>query len=660
MKYKHKDMWENIRKKAQYRFEQFMAKGGSSVFVSLLIAFLVCFGLIILVRALVLWLIGPIPDYNTVQGFSDHVWYIFLQMTDPGNMYQDSDTSGWIRLTTVIAGFTGVILFSALIAFLTTALDNILYEFRKGRGIILEEEHTLILGWNSRVIDILKELIIANESEKEASVVICSEHDKEFMDDYIANRLPDTKTTKIITTNGNPSNLSELKRISASSAKSVIILSGSTGNAPENDKISSDTQCIKTVMSLLALQNGENKLPIIAEVLTEQKRDVVRFFDDENIIALDNWDIMGKLLVQTSLTSGLEMVYNEILSFDLNEIYYYHTDWQGITFGELPYHFEDGVPLGICRGGNTLELRPDNDTVLDDDDEILILADDNSTIDFKREKLYEPKDLNYKELRLEKTSKSILILGWHDVADIFIRECDDYLEEGSSFDVMLHNPTEAVVAHIQELNTEYPDLEITLHDEDTLVLDNLRKLNPFNYDSILILSQDPLEMNTEKIDSDTLMILLLLRKIAKEDAIKKEEHKTKIITQVLNSDNQELILQTDVDDFIISNRLISMILAQLSEEPRIKTLYDDIFQEDGSEIYVKPAKLYFTDFPVRADFATIMEQARKRDEICLGVRYNDLSKNAEENFGVSLNLPKDKQLELSEDDFLVVLAEDEL
>lgn len=653
-------MLKGIRRKTQYRFEQFMAKGGSSIFVSLLFAFLVCFALLILIRAVVLWFIGPIPDYNTVKGFSDHVWYIFLQMTDPGNMYQDSDTSGWIRLTTVIAGFTGVILFSALIAFLTTALDNILYEFRKGRGLILEQDHTLILGWNSRIVDILKELIIANESEAHASVVICSEHDKEFMDDYIANRLPDTKTTKIITTNGNPSNLSELKRISANMAKSVIILAESSDSASEDEKINSDTQCVKTIMSLIALQDGENKLPIIAEVLTEQKRDVVRFFDDENIIALDNWDIMGKLLVQTSLTSGLEMVYNEILSFDLNEIYYYQTEWNGISFGELPYHFEDGVPLGICRKGETLQLRPDNDTILQEGDEILILADDNSTIDFKTKKLYEPKQLAYKEIRLEKNSKSILILGWHSVADIFIRECDDYLEEGSSFDVMLHNPKAETKAHIEELNEEYPDLDIRLHDEDTLVLDNLRKLNPFNYDSILILSQDPEETNTEKIDSDTLMILLLLRKIAKDEAFDKSEHHTKIITQVLNSDNQELILQTDVDDFIISNRLISMILAQLSEEPRIKNLYDDIFQEDGSEIYVKPASLYFSDFPVREDFATIMEQARKRDEICLGVRYNALSKDAESNFGVSLNLPKDELVTLTKDDFLVVLAEDEL
>ncbi|PLW92771.1 MAG: hypothetical protein C0592_08925 [Marinilabiliales bacterium] len=653
-------MAHSFRKRTQYRFEQFMAKGGSSIFLSLLITFLVVFGVIILIRFLILWFTGPVPEYNTVTGFWDHIWYTFLQMTDPGNMYQDSETNGWIRVTTVIAGFAGVILFSALIAFITTSLDNLLYKFRKGRGIILEENHTLILGWNERVVDIIRELIIANESEKSASVVVCSEMDKEDMDDFIINRLPDTKTTKIITTNGIPTNINELKRISAIEAKSAIILSSCSDSATYDEKILSDTQVIKTIMALLTLQNGENKLPIISEVHTEQKRNIVNFFDDGQIIALDNWDIMGKLLVQTSLTSGLEMVYSEILSFDLNEIYYYNAKWNEITFGELPYHFEDGVPMGVYKSDDTLMMRPDNDYKLADDDEILILADDDSTIHFKPQQLYKPKELEYEHHTLEQRTKSTLVLGWHNVANIFIRESNDYLKEGSNFDVMIHNPTDEIIQHIEDIDKEYPDLKITLHNENTLVLENLKKLNPFTYDSIIILSQDPTEEDAEKVDSDTLMILLLLRKIAKDADIRKNDVNTKIITQVLNSDNQELILQTDVDDFIISNKLITMILAQLSEEPKIKKLYDDIFQEDGSEIYVKPATLYFKEFPVKQDFATIMEQVRKRDEICLGVRYQHLHRDVESNFGVSLNIPKDQVIEISENDFIVVLAEDEL
>lgn len=653
-------MDHSFTKKLRYRFEQFMAKGGTSIFISLLIAFLVCFSIIVLIRGLVLWFLGPVEDYNTVNDFWDHMWYTFLQMTDPGNMYQDSFTTGWIRITTVIAGFTGVILFSALIAFITTALDNLLYEFRKGRGIILEKDYTLILGWNERVIDILRELIIANESEDYASIVILSKNSKEEIDDYISKRLPDTKSTKIISSNGDSSNINELKRINAVDAKSIIVMATCQDSASYDEKLLSDTYAVKTIMAMITLQDGENKLPIITEIFTEQKRRIVEFFDDENIIALDSWDIMGKLLVQTSLTSGLEMVYNEILSFDLSEVYFYHSDWNGIQFGELPYHFEDGIPLGIYKADGTLTLRPEDDTVMEDDDEILILADDNSTIDFKQSKLYIPKELPYEYLGLEKKSKRILMLGWHDVGNIFVRESDEYLKAGSEFDIMIQNPSESIKEHIREIDDEYPNIKITLHQENTLSIENLQRLNPYSYDNIIILSQDPDESSAEKVDSDTLMILLLLRKIAKLENLDKETNQTKIITQVLNSDNQDLIIQTDVDDFIISNKLITMILAQLSEEPKIKKLYDDIFQEDGSEIYVKPAHLYFKEFPVILDFSSILGQARKRDEICIGVRFSELSKDADQNFGVKLNPPKNKKITLTENDFLVVLAEDEL
>ncbi|MBW2704597.1 MAG: hypothetical protein JRF33_27585, partial [Deltaproteobacteria bacterium] len=103
------------------------------------------------------------------------------------------------------------------------------------------------------------------------------------------------------------------------------------------------------------------------------------------------------------------------------------------------------------------------------------------------------------------------------------------------------------------------------------------------------------------------------------------------------------------------------IFAQLSEEPRIKEIYDDIFQEDGSEIYLKPVELYFKELPVTLRFCDMMGQALKRDEeICLGYRLDAHATEAEHNFGVRLNPAKDQQVTLNVGDTLVVLAEDEL
>jgi hypothetical protein len=107
--------------------------------------------------------------------------------------------------------------------------------------------------------------------------------------------------------------------------------------------------------------------------------------------------------------------------------------------------------------------------------------------------------------------------------------------------------------------------------------------------------------------------------------------------------------------------MVSMIFAQLSEEPRILEVYDDLFQEEGSEIYVKPASLYFPDLPKTCKFADLMGLAQKRDgEVCIGYKLKSLENNASENFGVKLIPLKDSEVTLDVNDCLVVVAEDDL
>jgi hypothetical protein len=646
-------MKASFKDKLRYRFEKYLNKGGSSIFVSLFVVFIVLFLLMIFIRwmLLVIW-----PDLTYTDSFLDDIWMTWLQMTDPGNMNQDNISPTWLKITTVMSGVLGVIILSMLIAFITTALEKVFYNFRKGRGKVIEEDFTLILGWNERVVDIIRELILANESEKYGAVVILSNEDKEEMDDLITKRIPDSLTTRIITTTGDYANINELKRVNIDQAKSVILLASCTESASQEEKVYSDVQSVKSIMAMISCQGGENELPIITEIFNEDKIELIGYFDDENIIALNSWEIMGKLLVQTSLTSGLEMVYNEILSFDGCEIYFYEANWNGISFGKLPFHFKDGVPLGVYNEQDGMVLRPGKEYVMKPEDRIIIMAEDDSTINFESAQVFSPTGMKLVNSKLEQGQRSVLIIGWHDVAEIFISESADYVKEGSSFNIYFREPTKELIKRVEELKEEYPDFEINLTDTNPFDLESLEATNPFDHDNIVILSQEFGEQSADKIDSDTLIILLLLRKIKS----KMGETKTKIITQVLNSDNQEIITQTDVDDFIISNKLITMILAQLSEEPLIMKFYEDIFSEDGSEIYVKSVGLYLDQFPVKTTFGDLIGLADQRDEICLGIRKGDQSKNADANFGVTLNLGKDAAVTIEEGDFLVVLSEDEL
>lgn len=639
-----------------FKFEKFIARGKVSLFLSLVVAFTAFFLLISVVRILTILIF---PDIDIHHSILHNAWVTYLQMTDPGSMNLDSEGGPFLRIFTIISGFSGLIIFSILIAFITTFLERTLYNFRKGRSKILEQGHTLLLGWNDRVIEIIEELIEANESEQYASIVILADRPKDEMEDAIIKNIPSSRNTEIFVSSGDPGLLNELYRVNAAEAKSAIVLSSCTENADDDTKEVSDIQVIKIILALVSVQDNENKIPIIAELFQRKKRDLLNFFNDDKIICVDSWYIMGKLLLQTTLTSGLDRVYNEILSFKGNEFYFYKGQWDQLPFYELSHYLKDGIPIGIKKEDGSIVLRPTRDSVLRRDDEAIILAEDDSTINFTGTKLYSPSTkLQLADQCFERHPRRMLILGWQDIATAFIEEGNDFLADGSVVDIIYDQPIQEVIDEVNYLRGKCQNLKINLIDKDPLESEVLREQNPYGYDNVIILSQDITETSPDKNDSNTLVILMMLHNLASMMGI--TEASTTLIPQILNSDNQDLIVKTEMDDFFSSNKLITMILTQLSEQPQIYQLYDDIFQEEGSEIYVKSAKIYFPELPFKGTFLDIMTLVEERNEICLGVRIRKEAIDAASNYGIYLNPLKDKKFTLSSEDFLIVLSEDEL
>ncbi len=647
-------MEPTLKEKLHYRFENFMAKGGISIFISLIILFILCFVVAGLLRGIIL-LFFPDSGMGTAL---DHMWTIFLEMTDPGSMSADDESPGRFKFAAVITGLLGVVIFSMLIAFITTQLDAVIETFKKGQSKVLEKNQTLILGWSDRVVDIIKELTIANESEEDAVVVVLAEKPKVEMDDIILEALPDTKTTRVITRRGSPTSLTALRRVAAKEAKSAIILSRAKENDPEELKRNSDARVLKSILALISCQGGKNKMSIVADLLYESNRQLLQTFESNKINAIDSSDILAKILVQTSRTTGLAMVYNEILSFSGCELYYQEGRWEGMKFSQLAFHLEDGVPLGIKKKDGSLILRPSKETIMEKEDDLLLIAEDDSSITFSKEPVITPKELPFEYRKQKKQVERELILGWHSMTRNIIREYTEYLVEGATVDLMISKPSEKIINEIVSIQEENPSLTINPLDMDPMSMEDLKRIDPFSYDNIIILSQSERRGSPEQVDSETLFILLLLRKILAESGI--ENKKTTLITQVMNSENQELITQTNVDDFLISNKIVTMIFAQLSEEAEIRKVYDNIFSESGSEIYLKPAQLYFEKLPVTVRFADLLALASKRDEVCLGIRLGEHAYLPDKNFGITLDPKKDMVYTLDDDDSLVVLAEDEL
>lgn len=646
------------RARWHYQVDTFMAKGGANIFKALLLVSLGSFALIALLRGVLFWLFPTETLQYDDLGFWGNVYITFLQVTDPGNMAQDILSSPGYKFFAVIAGLTGVILLSALIAFITTALDQKIHEMKRGRSKVIEEDHTLILGWNEqRIIEIIRELVLANESEKDAAVVILADEDKELMDDALRTRITDSLSTRLITRSGKPSIMANLDMVSIEHCKSIVVLSASEDSGSTSEKAVSDARVIQTILASASRLRGKD-IPIVAEIFNQTHRDIVLQSFSNQVVTVSSSESLAKLLVQTSRSVGLSVVYNEILSFDGCEMYFHDDNWNGARFYELLFRFPDGVPMGVRQADGTVMLRPDWDYRMRSDDEILILADDDSTIEFADQRVADPAPQPTLDKRHEQKVERELIIGWTEKAPIIINEYADYVIEGSEIDVLIKSPSDAERAQVKAVADSLDSIRLKLIEKDPLSREDLLGLDPFSYNNIIILAEGSDNGDLNEVDSENIVTLLLLRSLFAEYG--KDAGDTKLITEVLESQNYALVHSAGVKDVIISNRLVSMMMAQLSEGPAIRDVYDDLFSEDGSEIYLKPLSLYYDSFPAEVSFADLLEVAHNRDEICLGIKIKAQEEDTDANCGVQLIPEKNTRFTLSAEDSLVVLAEDEL
>ncbi|MCG8570576.1 MAG: hypothetical protein MJB14_10590 [Spirochaetes bacterium] len=646
-------MQPKFKEKFAYWFDNYMAKGAWSIFIALIIVFLVGFVLISVVKLI----FGVYLQMDTIES-GPTIWRIFLQLTDPGNMAQDNDSSWYLKIFSVVSGMFGIIFFSAVIAFLTTQLDLKLESLKKGKSKVLEKNHVLILGWNVEVVEIIRELIIANESESKASVVILSEEPKEEMDDFFNDQIKERLTTKIITRTGETSSLNALHRVSVNEAKSVIILPTCSPQSDDELKTHSDAHTLKTMLALVAAcQDEEEKPNIVAQVYNLSNREIIKSLSPENITIVDPEDMVAKIAVQTSRSSGLAAVYTSLIGFDGCEFYFTKSKWNNVLFKDIQYHYPDGVVIGIQDNQGEIIVHPELNYQMKDDDKAIILAEDDSTIKYNSKQLYTPQEISILDKKLPKEKEKVLIIGWNNKAKTIIEQYQDYIIEGSEIHIVLPVKDEEIVKGISVIKNSSKEYEIKLMIADLFQLENISRLSPESYNSIIILNS--IDDDQEKADASTINILLLLREVIKRRS-KDKPVKTQIISEVMNSENLELISKTGVNDAIISTKMVSKVLAQIAEEPDILAVYEEIFKEEGSEIYLKPLSLYVDTIDKDITFGDCIRIAQQRNEICLGYRHKVDENNVEKEFGVIINPPKDKKIELSVEDSLIVISEDEL
>ena len=105
------------------------------------------------------------------------------------------------------------------------------------------------------------------------------------------------------------------------------------------------------------------------------------------------------------------------------------------------------------------------------------------------------------------------------------------------------------------------------------------------------------------------------------------------------------------------NKLIIRLIRIVKFQVGLKLVFDDLFDADGSEIYVKPAS-QFVELGVDIDFYTVTESAARQNQVAIGYKIHALQHDSDKGYGVVVDPKKTEKIKFTEKDKIIVIAED--
>lgn len=623
----------SLGERLRYRFDVWMS-GGTIALMGLLglatAVFVIILGVITwIVLALVRDDASPDPD----QGPFDFVWGALMRTLDPGTMGADQ---GWLfRILMLVVTIGGLLVVASLIGIVSGAFDSRIEMLRKGRSRVLERDHTLILGWNSKIFSIVRELAIANESRGRSHIVIMAERDKVEMEDLIRGLSGRLGKTSVICRTGDPKSLHDLEIGNPRTARSIILLGPEDADYPDAD-------VIKAALALTHSPTHSGvKYHIVGELADAANLEVAKLVGRDEAHWIVGHELIGRITVQTCRQSGLSGVYQQLLDFDGDEIYFTEQPkLVGASLLDAQLSFVDCTVIGLMVDGEVM-LNPSGDTVIGEKDRIIVIAPDDSEIRIGERRGADGTSIVSRP-RASPAPERTLVLGVSPQLPSMLAELDGYVAPGSTVCVVSDGDSPELLP--------LTNLDVNWVRADPTRRAALESLDPAYFDHILVLA-DTTRFDDQRADSRTLVTLLQLRDLARNAGVD-----LNIVSEVLDDGNRELAEVTEADDFIVSDKLVALALAQISENRGLAAVFGQLFSSVGSEIYLNPAEEYVA-LGVEVSMAVLSESAQRRGETAIGYRIAANARSSTERYGLQVNPPSAKRFVLTPGDKVIVLSE---
>ena len=556
-------MIKDISNYIKYRIDRMLNKG---LFYQLM---LLVFAIIILLLTVSIFIIVAFK-YPPKQAF----WDSLMQFIDTGNISSVEGNTG-IVITFLLVTFVGVCGWGSLIAMINKALQDRINNLSKGNAFIMEKNHAIILGYGEEALTIIEEFIMA----KVKTIIILSEHNVDVIRKRVS-FIKGYKNTNIIVREGTTSRIENIKLLNIGKSSSISIIN--------ND----DTESLNILLALKKIieeDEIDKKINICVLVHEEDTIEIIKSIEDKNFVihVIYKYEILYKLIAQSIIYTGLSNVYEDLFSNDGN-IFCIENEhnFEDYSFKDaaLKYLDKGMILLGITKEDRSQLLIPNYDYIIKKENRLVFLSRNDNDDSVKEYLNIKPSIIKYKN--------NILLICEEKRYVEIIKEISEYIEN--------HSITMLSYDSIKAEKNKYKFI--------------LEKLKTENTTKIVLISEDNIT------DVKSINVLLIIRQI-----IRKENLNIAILSLLNSIQKRNLIYSDDVRDFIVSGKLIGMLMAQASLSSNILYIFCGLLSKNGKDIIMSPYADYFNE---SRSFKDVYLYFIQKKTILIGVkRYNDVILN---------------------------------
>ena len=543
-----------LKQRFSYWFDNQMSKGMRSL-VKLLVIFTLTVGIVV---ALLLFFL-KLTNEETFGGVLWKSLYTVLRSSFPGF----HDGNGLYLFLMTFSAICGMLVTSVLIGIVSTAIRDKINNLRRGNSQVLEEGHTVVLGFYPGEYTLLKQLVLA-AAEQPACIVVADNMSKDKMEENIKANVKVPKNVRIICRTADIFDPATLEKCSISTCKSVII-------SPTSDE--------RTTKALLAvsaiIENAEGCTANVGAIISkEDYKFPPSIAERHNVTTLQTNDTLARIIAHSCTQPGLSETFKEVFNFEGSEMYCIDLPGiVGLTFEQITLSVDGGVPLGFNRNG-VIIMNPGPQEVCRVDDKLLIFSEEDDTSSLVSMPDLPKLDLKPSDQFEDNSAGKVVILGYNETIGTVLRE----LPEDVS-DVLIAGKCNKDVVLASVADRE--DMKVDFYDGDYTKNSVLLKLARMA-DHVVVLSDH--SMDEEKADTQSIFVLLNLR-----DFKARYGFKYNITVEMRREHNQRLVASDDNTDYVVSSNMSALFLAQLAESPELTGAFNEILSNEGCEFYLKTA-----------------------------------------------------------------------